>query len=115
MTHSDMAIFWALSLLSGLAMVAARLGYLLFGIAPLPPSDPEELTHWKRKRRWLLFAELLALPAFATAAVALTVYFNLPAVTSVLISMVFGALGFGFLLNALQFMARRKLEMEEPQ
>jgi hypothetical protein len=42
--------------------------------------------------------------------VATTIYFLLPPVASVCISMALGALGFGFLINAIQLLARRKLE-----
>jgi len=110
-----MAITWVLSLFSGLTGVTARLGYALYGIAPLPPSDPEELIHWRRKRRWLAISDLSGLPFFTTAALGLTLYFHLPPVASVLISMAFGALGVGFLLNGLQFLMQRKLEMEGPK
>ncbi len=115
MTHHEMAIFWLLSLSSGLAAVTARLGYTLFGIAQTPPIEAVELAHWRRKRRWLAISDLSALPLFATVAVVVTLYFKLPDITCVLISMVCGALGFGFLLNGLQFFVLRKLEMEQPK
>ncbi|WP_189486103.1 hypothetical protein [Asticcacaulis endophyticus] len=112
MTHPEMAILWLISFFAGLTSITGRLGYMLFGIGKQPPTDPIELSHWRRKRRWLAISDLSALPAFATVSVAVTVYSNFPPVVSVLLTMIMGALGFGFLLNGLQFFIRRKLEME---
>lgn len=110
MTKYDLALLWMVSALSALGMVAGKLGMLLFGLAKDPPVEPDALEHWRRRRRWLAYSELAALPAFATIGVAATIYFRLPPVASVCISMALGALGFGFLINAIQLLARRKLE-----
>lgn len=112
MSQNEMAIIWVISFFAGLTAIAARLGHKLFGIATLPPVDPAELVHWRRKRRWLAISEISALPLFASVSLAITLYSNLPAVVSVLLTMLMGALGFGFLLNGLQFFIRRKIEME---
>lgn len=111
MSKADLAILWALSGMGSLAMIAGKVGMYLYGLGAEPPSDPAELAHWTRKRRWLIYSELSAVPAFATVGVTATVYFDLPPVASVPISMVLGALGFGFMLNAAQLLARRKLGM----
>jgi len=113
MTQPDIAILWLASLFAGLTTVAARISYQLFGIGEQPPEDPVALAHWKRKRVWLIISDFGALPAFATAGVCATIYFNLPPVASVLLSMVGGALGFGFLLRRLQIGVLRKLDQEE--
>lgn len=110
MSKVDLAFLWIWSALAALALVTGKLGLLLFGIAQDPPADPLAVAHWRRRRRWLAYSELAALPAFATIAVAATIYFHLPAVASVGISMALGALGFGFCLNGVQMIARRKLE-----
>lgn len=112
MTKADLALLWAVSGAASLATVCGKIGLFLYGIASDPPADPDELMHWLRRRRWLAMSEISALPAFATAGVASTVYFDLPPVASVLISMGLGALGFGFLLNGVQLIARRRLGME---
>lgn len=109
MTKADLALLWALSGLAALATVCGKIGLLLYGLAADPPAEPTALRHWQRRRNWLAISELSALPAFATVSVAATVYFDLPPVASVLISMALGALGFGFLLSGVQLIARRKL------
>lgn len=115
MTHDDWHLLWFLSLFGALASVTAKLGHALFGVAATPPIEAVELAHWRRKRRWLVISNFSALPLFATIAVAMTLYFDWPPVTCVLISMVCGALGFGFLLNGLQILVLRKLELEQPK
>ena len=114
MTKLDIAIYWTLSLFAALTIVVGRLGMVLFGVGDLPPDDPGQRAHWDSKRRWLLFSELAALPAFATVAVSVTIYFNLPAIASVAFAMILGALGFGFLLNGVKRVALRKIKEMEP-
>lgn len=115
MTQFEIAILWLASLFAGACAVAARLTYMLFAVSESPPDDPAALGHWQRKRRWLVISDISALPAFATIAVCTTIYWKLPAVASVGMSMILGILGFGFLLNGLQVIVRRRLEMEEPK
>lgn len=112
MSRTDIFIFWALSCFAGLTVVAGKLGYMLFQMGEQPPDDPAAAVIWKRKRRWLALSELMALPSFATIAITATVYLHLPPITSVLISMALGGLGFGFVLHAVQFLARRQLKLE---
>lgn len=113
MSKLDIALLWMLSGLAALAAVVGKLGMALFVLAQDPPADPLELIQWQRRRRWLICSELSALPLFATLGVSATVYFALTPVASVLISMGLGALGFGFLLHALQLVVRRRLEIRE--
>jgi hypothetical protein len=115
MTKPEIAIYWTLSFFSSLTIVAGKLGYSLFGLGEVQPDDPALAAHWRRKRLWLAISELSALPAFATVGVTATIYWNLPAIASVGISMVLGAMGFGFLLNGVAYFAKRKLNMEDGQ
>lgn len=100
---------WALSLFGGLALCGARLGWLLFGVAPDPPSDTEAFDLWRRKRRWLIFSELSALPAFATISLLVGRLRDWPMEGVILLSMVLGALGFAFFLDALQTIVRKRI------
>lgn len=109
---SDDFILWVLSLLGGLALCGARLGWLLFGVSTLPPVDPDAFGLWQRKRRWLIFSELSALPAFATVSVIVGRLRQWPVEGVILLSMVLGALGFAFFLDALQTLVRRRMGME---
>jgi hypothetical protein len=112
MTKYDIAILWAVSIFAALTAVTARLAKDLFAVSTEPPSDAAELFHWERRRRWMIYSEIAALPCFATVSVALTLYCGVPPVVSILIATALGGLGFGFLLNGLQFLVRRKLGME---
>lgn len=112
MSKSDLAILWVMSGLASLAAIGAKLGMLLYSIGGDPPVDQTAFIHWQRRRRWLTYSELTAVPCFATTGVAATVYWHLPPVASVMISMMLGALGFGFLLHALETLARRRAGIE---
>lgn len=100
---------WLGSLFGGLAICGARLGWLMFGAAPTPPEDPKALSAWKRKRLWLVFSELSALPAFATLSVVLGRFQRWPIEGIILFSMILGALGFAFFLDALQTIVKQRL------
>lgn len=113
MTKADLAVLWVASGLAALATICGKLALLLYGVAGDPPADASALNHWMRRRRWLTYSELSAVPCFATFALAATVYWHLPPAASVMISMLLGALGFGFLLHAVQVIVRRKLGVEQ--
>jgi hypothetical protein len=111
--HIEITLLWLISFAASLTVVAARVGFYMYGVnAEQPPEDPAVLRQWKRKRTWLLVSELSALPAFATLGVVATDYYNLSPIASVLIAMVLGALGFGFLLHAVEVIVRRRLEIK---
>ena len=111
MDRFEAAVLWLTAFFAALAAVSARLAWLLFGpAAALPPEDPVQLAAWKRKRHWVTISEFAALPAFATGWVAAAMWWELPEPVVVLGSMASGALGFGFLLNALQTVVTRRLE-----
>lgn len=94
--------WWLLAYMGALTGFSARMAYKLFGIASAPPTDPAELAGWRRKRRWLMISEFAALPMFATLAVLSTAKGWTDPVTSVIAAMILGALGFAFLLHALE-------------
>lgn len=103
------AVWWLFSLGASLAVIAGRVGRALWGIGKDPPDDAEAFRHWERRRRWLAYSEISSLPAFATIAVTATIYFELPPIASVGISMVLGAVGFGAVLDAAMYLFRKRL------
>jgi hypothetical protein len=109
----DDFLLWLGALMGGLAFCGARLGFYLFRLAPDPPIDPAALALWERKRRWLIYSELSALPAFATISVIVGKMRVWPMEGVILLSMVLGALGFAFFLDALQTIVRRRIGIEE--
>lgn len=109
----EITVLWICSFAASLTIVAGRVGLALFNLKEDPPTDPVLLANWRRRRTYLLVSEMMAVPAFATLGVVSTVYWNLDPIASVLISMVLGALGFGFLLHAVETLVRRRLEMND--
>lgn len=109
----DDVVLWLLSLFGGLAMIGARLGWQLFGIAVDPPVDPVAFDLWRRKRKWLVISEISALPVFATVSVLVGKLRHWPMEGVILLSMVLGALGFAFLFDALSFLVRQRIGMPE--
>lgn len=105
----DDLILWLLAWGGGLAVCGAKLAYMLFGVSAEPPDDPKMLQSWERKRRWLVISELAALPAFASLAVLIGRLQAWPVEGVVLLSMVLGALGFAFFLDALRMIVNRRL------
>jgi hypothetical protein len=81
----------------------------LFHVEQIPPSDPETLLHWKRRRLYMAISEVSALPAFATGWMAAALQWQLSIPLVVLGSMLSGALGFGFLIHALQTYVTRRV------
>lgn len=108
----DDILLWIMSLVGGLALCGARLGWFLFRVAPDPPADPAALALWQRKRRWLIYSEISALPAFATISVIVGKLQLWPMEGVILLSMVLGALGFAFFLDALQTIVRRRVGLD---
>lgn len=105
----ELALLWVLLALSALSGLAARLAMKLFNVNELPPQDPALLAHWKRRRMYMLISETCAVPAFATGWMAASMQWGLPVPLVVLGSMVSGALGFGFLIHALQTYVTRRV------
>lgn len=104
----DLLLLWIVLALAALSGLCARLAQRLFHVGELPPTDADQLEHWRRRRRWMLISEISALPMFATAWVAASLQWGLPIPLVVLGSMATGALGFGFLIHALQTWVLRK-------
>lgn len=112
--YIETSLLWLLSFGASLVVIAARVGFLMYGVnAEQPPDDPALMAHWKRRRMYLLISELSAVPAFATVGVVATEYWDLTPIASVLLAMLLGALGFGFLIHALEVIVRRRLEIKE--
>lgn len=108
LSGAQIAQIWATMGLAALSGLCGRLAYRLFGIGEMPPADHEAYLAWRRRRWWMVFSEIGALPAFATGWTAAGLYLKFPMALVVLGSMLSGALGFGFLLHLLQFFVRER-------
>jgi hypothetical protein len=109
----DFLIWWLVSLIAAATIVGGKIGLLLWRLAPDPPSDPELAAHWRRRRRWLAYAELSALPAFATVSIAVTIQREAEPIMSVLIAMALGAIGFTLLLDGIQWLFRQRIGLTD--
>lgn len=112
MSKTDLTVLWIAALFAALTGVTARLARDLFNVSITIPDDPLQRRHWERRRRWMIWSELAALPAFATISVSSVLYFGVPAAAAVLLATALGGLGFGFLLNGLQAKIRQKYGIE---
>lgn len=109
----DFLLWWALDFLAAASIVGAKIGLLLWGLAPNPPDEPALAAHWRRRRRWLAYAELSALPAFSTISVALAAHRQSDPIVSVLIALALGGIGFTLLCDGVQWMFRKRLGLPE--
>lgn len=105
----ELCVLWCLLALAALSGLSARLAMNLFNIEQVPPEDPTALKHWKRRRTYMVISEVSALPAFATGWMAAALQWQLSIPFVVLGSMTSGALGFGFLIHALQIYVTRRV------
>jgi hypothetical protein len=105
----DLFLFWLLLAVSTLAGLTARLAQRVFDVSQIPPDDERELRSWHLKRRWMIASELAAVPAFATGWIAAWMYWRLNVPFVILGSMCTGALGFGFMINALQTIVSKRI------
>jgi hypothetical protein len=105
----ELALFWLMLALASLSGLAARLAMKLFNVNELPPQDPALFQLWRRRRLYMLTSEICALPAFATGWMAASYQWHLSVPFVVLGSMISGALGFGFLIHALQVYVLRRV------
>lgn len=105
----EYVVLWALAVLATATVIGAKIGFFLWGIAPDPPADALAASHWMRRRRWLAYSEISALPAFATIGVAAVAYGDLNPIAAVPISMALGGVGFPLLLHGAQFLYRKRL------
>ncbi|HEY0116296.1 MAG TPA: hypothetical protein VGB54_11280 [Allosphingosinicella sp.] len=104
----EAVLVFFLSCAAALAALVARIGLSIGN--DLPPEDAAAFAAWKRKRVWTIVAEFSALPAFAAAWTAASYLWALSVPFVVLGSMASGALGFGFLLQALQAIVTRRIQ-----
>ena len=109
----EFLFWWVASLFAATTVVVAKLGVKLFGDAPEPPADHGMALAWQRRRRWLAFAEVSALPAFATVSVVVVSWYEINPVASVLLAMAQGFVGFPLLLDGAAFLFRKRLGMAE--
>jgi hypothetical protein len=105
----ELVLYWIMLALASLAGLSARLAMKLFNVNELPPSCPDALVHWRRRRMYMAVSEICALPAFATGWMAASMQWQLATPIVVLGSMCSGALGFGFLIHALQTYVTRRV------
>ncbi|WP_408586591.1 hypothetical protein [Novosphingobium sp.] len=103
--------WWLASLFAATTVVVAKLGFRLYGAAGDPPADPVLAAHWQRRRRYIAFGEISALPAFATISVVLVSYYHLNPVAAVLLAMAQGFVGFPLLLDGAAFLFRKRIGM----
>lgn len=105
----ELCVLWCLLALAALSGLSARLAMNLFHVDQVPPDDPVAFKHWKRRRTYMVISEVSALPAFATGWMAAALQWHLSIPFVVLGSMTCGALGFGFLIHALQIYVTRRV------
>jgi Trk-type K+ transport system membrane component len=105
--------WWAIFLATSATMIIARLFFMLGVMNYDPPLDPALYRHWARRRLWIALAELSALPAFATFSLVIVIYREVSPYLGVLIAMFLGGIGFLLLLDALQWLFRKRLGMPQ--
>ena len=109
----DFLFWWITSLLATTMIVGGKLGMFLFRLSNDPPEDRLLAAHWQRRRRWLTWSELSALPAFSTISVTVVHYYKIEPVLAVLLSMFLGAVGFALLLDGAQWIFRKRLGLPD--
>ncbi|TDW63088.1 hypothetical protein EDF57_10643 [Novosphingobium sp. PhB55] len=114
MEPRDYFTLWVLSVLASATIVGGKIGMYVWGLAPDPPADPAAAMHWRRRRRWLAYSEVSALPAFGTIGVTAVAYGDLNPILGVLIAMALGAIGFPLFLDGAQWLFRKRLGMPTP-
>ncbi|CAM8655252.1 hypothetical protein [Sphingobium cupriresistens] len=106
---------WILSMLAAATVVGGKIGAFMWGLSPDPPNDAAAAAHWARRRRWLAYSEVSALPAFATIGVTAVAYGDLNPIAAVPISMALGGVGFPLLLDGAQWLFRKRLGMPQTE
>ena len=101
-------ITFALSCAMSFVAMSARFGLQLTNDPP--PDDKEQFAVWRRKRFWTVLGELSTIPAMGAGWTAAAIHWQFSVPVIVGGAMVCGAVGFGFLLAALQALLTRKLE-----
>lgn len=104
---------WQLSFLAGCLILVARLAQSL-AKSPVEPEDPEQLRIWRARRRWLVVAEVAALPSLTLMAAVLTMLANGSPVVALASGLVAGGVGFPFMVSAMRDFVRRRIDMEGP-
>ena len=114
MQRFDWATFWQhwqLSFLAGCLILVARLAQSL-AKSPVEPDDPAQLKVWRARRRWLVVAEVAALPSLTLMAAVLTMLSNGSPVVALFSGLVAGGVGFPFMVSAMRDFVRKRIEAE---
>ena len=114
MQRFDWATFWQhwqLSFLAGCLILVARLAQSL-AKSPVEPDDPAQLKVWRARRRWLVVAEVAALPSLTLMAAVLTMLSNGSPVVALFSGLVAGSVGFPFMVSAMRDFVRKRIEAE---
>ena len=107
-------VWWLLCLLTSATIVGGKIAYALYGPTTIePPVDLIEAQHWARRRRWIIWSQLAALPAFATISITAVEYWHLNPVAGILIAMGLGGIGFVLLVDAIQWLFRRRIGLPD--
>ncbi|WP_313801001.1 hypothetical protein [Sphingobium sp.] len=109
----DFLIWWALALIAGATVAVGQIAHKMARLDIEMPSDPAKLDAWHKRRKWLAITELSALPAFATLATAGRVYFDLPPIVGVLVTMGLGFIGFAMLIDGAKYLFRKRVGLSE--
>ena len=104
--------YFALAWLATIAVIGARVTQRL--ARQEPPVQPDSMPQWLYRRRWILIAEFAASPTFALVAV-LVCYWTEPSyLLAITMGFIAGALGFPFLVHAIEATARAQLGITPP-
>lgn len=109
----DFLVWWALGLIAGATVAVGQLAHKMARLELEAPTDPALLANWEKRKKWLAITEFSALPAFATLATAGRVYFNLPEIVGVLVTMGLGFVGFAMLIDGAKSLFKKRVGLSE--
>ena len=109
----DFLAWWGLALIAGATVAVGQIAHKMARLDLEMPSDPDKLAAWHKRRKWLAITELSALPAFATLATAGRVYFDLPPIVGVLVTMGLGFVGFAMLIDAAKYLFQKRVDIPD--
>lgn len=112
-TFAEFVEYFAICWLATTSVLVARVARRL-STDPVEPLDLEALRVWRARRRWLIAAELAALPALTMVAVLCTYWSGPDYLIALSAGLIAGALGFPFLVHAVETLVRRKISIDAP-
>lgn len=92
-------------------ILVARLAHAL-SRSPVEPEDAAGQRAWRARRRWMVVAEVAALPSLTLMAAVLTMLSNGSPVVALFSGLVAGGVGFPFMVSAMRDFVRRRIEAE---